>query len=133
MLFIKRLDFFLQSLFPIIGFLVALFFDLEIGCWTGVFGLAFSQIMSAILHLPVQTESWYEYRSRRRYFQGITAAFICGIIGLFFLFASDGISPVSVFCFLLVLVSGFYWGVFYMRVCWKELVSIRVIKQNRFI
>jgi hypothetical protein len=97
MLYLKRLDLFLQFLLPVFGMLIALFSNFWIGFYVGTTGIAFSQIMSLFLHLPAKKEFWYLNFPRRTYSYVLLFHIILELSGLTIFFLSEQGNPIEQF------------------------------------
>jgi hypothetical protein len=130
MLYLKRLDLFLQFLLPVFGMLIALFSNFWIGFYVGTTGIAFSQIMSLFLHLPAKKEFWYLNFPRRTYSYVLLFHIILELSGLTIFFLSEQGNPIEQFFIISCSVLGSLLTISYWIICYLEIRKILQKKQS---
>jgi hypothetical protein len=130
MLYLKRLDLFLQFLLPVFGMLIALFSNFWIGFYVGATGIAFSQIMSLFLHLPAKKEFWYLNFPRRTYSYILLFHVILEMSGLTIFFLSEQGNPIEQFFIVSCSVLGSLLTISYWIICFSEIRKILQKKQS---
>jgi hypothetical protein len=125
MLYLKRLDLFLQFLMPVIGVLIGWLTELWLGYYVGIAGIAFSQIMSAFFHLPVKSEKWYETSKRKRYIRLLSLLLSIEFIGLIAFFLLDQSNLFELAFAAFCMVSGTLLTIYYWNICFAEIRTIR--------
>lgn len=130
MLYLKRLDLFIQLLLPVFGTLIALFSNFWIGFYVGATGIAFSQIMSLFLHLPAKKEFWYLNFQRKTYSYILLFHIILEISGLTVFFLSEEGSPIEHFFIVSCSVLGSLLTISYWIICFLEIRKILQKKQS---
>ena len=130
MLYLKRLDLFIQLLLPVFGTLIALFSNFWIGFYVGATGIAFSQIMSLFLHLPAKKEFWYLNFPRKTYSYLLLFHIILEISGLTVFFLSEEGSPIEQFFIVSCSVLGSLLTISYWIICFMEIRKILQKKQS---
>jgi hypothetical protein len=130
MLYLKRLDLFLQFLLPVFGMLIALFSNFWIGFYVGATGIAFSQIMSLFLHLPAKKEFWYLKFPRKTYSYALVFQIILEISGLTLFFLSEQGDPIGHFFIIFCSVLGGLLTISYWIICFSEIRKILQKKQS---
>lgn len=128
MLYLKRLDLFLQFTMPIIGILVGWLTELWMGFYVGIAGIAFSQIMSTFFHLPVKHEKWYMQSKRKKYIRYLLALLTIEIGGLVAFFTIDQHQLVEVSFASTCLIAGTCLTIFYWNICFSEIQRIQHLK-----
>lgn len=124
MLYLKRLDLFLQLLLPIFGVFIALVSNFWIGFYVGATGIAFSQIMSLFLHLPAKKEFWYLKIPRKSYSILLIIQISLEILGLTLFFLSEEGSPLEILFIIICSVLGSILTVSYWIICYLEIRKI---------
>jgi hypothetical protein len=124
MLYLKRLDLFIQLLLPVFGTLIALFSNFWIGFYVGATGIAFSQIMSLFLHLPAKKEFWYLKFPRKTYSYILLFQICLEISGLTVFFLSEQGNPIEQFFIISCSVLGSLLTISYWIICFLEIRKI---------
>lgn len=130
MLYLKRLDLFLQFLLPVFGVLIALYVNYWIGFYVGAAGIAFSQIMSLFLHLPAKKEFWYLKTARNWYSYVLIAQLILEIMGLVVFFFTEDANEIEDFFLNSCLIIGTILTIFYWVICSIEIQKIHKKKRQ---
>jgi hypothetical protein len=130
MLYLKRLDLFLQFLLPVFGMLIALFSNFWIGFYVGATGIAFSQIMSLFLHLPAKKEFWYLNFPRKTYSYVLLFQIFLEMSGLTIFFLSEQGNPIEQFFIISCIVLGSLLTISYWIICYLEIRKILQKKQS---
>jgi hypothetical protein len=125
MLYLKRLDLFIQFLLPIFGILIAFFSNFWMGFYVGATGIGFSQIMSLFLHLPAKKEFWYQTKARKWYSYLLVFQLSLELTGITVFFLSDEQSTAEYFFSISCLIVGTILTVTYWIICSLEIQNIR--------
>ncbi len=130
MLYLKRLDLFIQLLLPIFGTFTAVYSNFWMGFYIGATGIAFSQIMSLFLHLPAKKEFWYLKTARRWYSYVLIAQLVLEISGLIVFFLTEDATDFEDFFISSCIIIGTILTVFYWLICSIEIHKIHKKKRQ---
>lgn len=130
MLYLKKLDLFIQFLLPIFGLSITLFSDFWMGVYVGATGIAFSQIMSLILHLSAKKEFWYLKTARSWYSYLLIIQLALEITGIIAFFLTEDGSEFELIFMTNCLTVGTLLTISYWIICWLEIRKIQKKKQD---